>query len=193
MKAKSYARHRRLVTRLLAITAILAVAVSCARDPKPQRASARGIPVNVGTVTQQALPVLLTAIGHALPFETVAVKPQVTGQLVEVAFKEGQEVRKGQVLFRIDPRSYEDALNKSRSMLAQAQAQAAQAEQDEQRTQSLVAQKLAPQEQLDTAHSNTASLQAAVKADEAQVESDQLQLTYCTVISPSTAAPETSR
>ena len=135
-------------------------------------------------MTQQALPVLLTAIGHALPYETVAVKPQVTGQLMEVAFKEGQEVRKEQVLFRIDPRSYEDALNKSKSMLARDQAQAAQAEQDEQRTQSLVAQKLAPQEQLDTAHSNTVSLEAAVKADEAQVESDQLQLTYCTVISP---------
>jgi multidrug efflux system membrane fusion protein len=103
---------------------------------------------------------------------------------VEAAFKEGQEVRKGQVLFRIDPRSYQDALNKSRSVLAQAQAQAAQADQDEQRTQALVAQKLAPQEQLDTAHSNTVSLQAAVKADEAQVESDQLQLTYCTVTSP---------
>ena len=127
---------------------------------------------------------MLTAIGHAVAFETVAMKPQVTGQLVAVAFKEGQEVRTGQVLFRIDPRPYEDALNKSRSMLAQAQAQAAQAVQDEQRTQQLVDQKLAPQEQLDTAHSNTISLQAAVKADEAQVESDQLQLTYCTIVSP---------
>ncbi|MGD0725675.1 MAG: efflux RND transporter periplasmic adaptor subunit [Spirochaetia bacterium] len=179
-----WTRHRKQVTRLLVITAILAVSISCAPDPRPQRAGARAVPVTVGTVTQQNLPVLLTAIGHAVAFETVAVKPQVTGQLVEVAFKEGQEVRKGQVLFRIDPRSYQDALNKSRSVLAQAQAQAAQAGQDEQRTQALVTQKLAPQEQLDTAHSSTVSLQAAVNADEAQVESDQLQLTYCTVISP---------
>ena len=184
MQALSSARHTRHVIRLLVIPAILAVTTSCAPDPKPQRPGARAVPVTVGTVTQQALPVLLTAIGHALPFETVAIKPQVNGQLVDVAFKEGQEVRKGQVLFRIDPRPYEDALNKSRSMLARDQAQAAQAEQDEQRTQSLVDQKLAPQEQLDTAHSNTLSLQAAMKADAAQVESDQLQLTYCTIISP---------
>ena len=184
MQAKFRTWHTPHIMRFISIPAILAVTISCAPGPKPQRAGARAVPVTVGTVTQQALPVLLTAIGHALPFETVAIKPQVNGQLVEVAFKEGQEVRKGQVLFRIDPRSYQDALNKSRSMLARDQAQAAQAEQDEQRTQSLVDQKLAPQEQLDTAHSNTLSLQAAVKADEAQVESDQLQLTYCTVTSP---------
>ncbi len=173
--------------RLLAAAAILAalaVTLSCARDPRTQRAGPRAVPVTVGTVSQQALPVQLTAIGHAVPYETVAIKPQVTGQLVEVAFKEGQEVKKGQVLFRIDPRPYQDALNKSRSMLARDQAQAAQAEQDETRTAALVAQKLAPQEQLDTAHSNTVSLQAAVKADEAQVESDQLGLTYCSVGSP---------
>jgi membrane fusion protein, multidrug efflux system len=174
---------RRLVAAA-AVIAALAVTISCARDPKPQRTGARPVPVTVGTVTQQALPVQLTAIVHAVPFETVAMKPQVTGQLVEVAFKEGQEVKRGQVLFRIDPRPYQDALAKSRSMLARDQAQSAQAEQDEKRTEQLVAQKLAPQEQLDTAHSNTVSLQAAVKADEAQVESDQLQMTYCTVVSP---------
>jgi len=161
-----------------------AVSVSCAPDPKPQRSGARAVPVTVGTVTQQELPVLLTAIGHAAAFEAVSIKPQVTGQLVEVAFKEGQEVGKGQVLFRIDPRPYQDALNKSRSMLARDQAQATQADQDEQRTAQLVSQKLAPQEQLDTAHANTVSLQAAVKADEAQVESDELQLTYCSIVSP---------
>jgi multidrug efflux system membrane fusion protein len=180
-------RHSSQVSRLLAGTVILvalAAMISCAPAPKAQRASTRGVPVNVGTVTQQALPVLLTAIGHAVAYEAVAVKPQVTGQLVEVPFREGQEVKKGQVLFRIDPRPYQDALNKSTSMLAQAQAQAAQAAQDEQRTRQLVTQKLAPQEQLDTAHSNTVSLQAAVKADEAQVASDQLQLTYCTITSP---------
>jgi multidrug efflux system membrane fusion protein len=180
-------RHSSQVSRLLAGTIILvalAAMISCAPDPKAQRAATRGVPVNVGTVTQQALPVLLTAIGHAVAYEAVAVKPQVTGQLVEVPFREGQEVKKGQVLFRIDPRPYQDALNKSTSMLAQAQAQAAQAAQDEQRTRQLVTQKLAPQEQLDTAHSNTVSLQAAVKADEAQVASDQLQLTYCTITSP---------
>jgi membrane fusion protein, multidrug efflux system len=173
--------------RLLASAAVLgalAVAVSCAPDPKPQRPNARPVPVTAGTVTQQALPVQLTAIGHAVAFETVAMKPQVTGQLVEVTYTEGQDVRKGQVLFRIDPRPYQDALNKSRSMLARDQAMEAQAEQDEQRTASLVTQKLAPQEQLDTAHSNTISLQAVVKADEAQVESDQLQLTYCSIVSP---------
>ena len=158
--------------------------VSCGPGRGTQRGPARAVPVTTGTVTQTALPVILSAIGHAVPFETVAMKPQVTGQLVAVTFKEGQEVRRGQVLFRIDPRPYQDALNKSRSMLAQGQAQAAQAAQDEQRTQQLVEQKLAPQEQLDTAHSNTVSLQAAVKADEAQVESDQLQLTYCTIVSP---------
>jgi membrane fusion protein, multidrug efflux system len=173
--------------RLLASAAVLgalSVAVSCAPDPRPQRPNARPVPVTAGTVTQQALPVQLTAIGHAVAFETVAMKPQVTGQLVEVTYKEGQDVRKGQVLFRIDPRPYQDALNKSRSMLARDQAMEAQAEQDEQRTASLVTQKLAPQEQLDTAHSNTISLQAVVKADEAQVESDQLQLTYCSIVSP---------
>jgi multidrug efflux system membrane fusion protein len=183
----SSVRHSSKVSRVLAgaaVLVVLAATISCRPDPKPQRAGARGVPVTVGSVTQQSLPVLLTAIGHAVAYEAVSVKPQVTGQLVEVAFKEGLEVRKGQVLFRIDPRPYQDALNKSKAMLARDQAQTSQAEQDEQRTAQLVAQKLTPQEQLDTAHSNTLSLQAAAKADEAQVASDQLQLTYCTVTSP---------
>jgi membrane fusion protein, multidrug efflux system len=186
MMMKSRLEKSVSVLRLLAAAAVLgalAVSLSCAPAPRA-RPNARPVPVTVGTVIQQALPLQLGAIGHAVAFETVAMKPQVTGQLVEVEFKEGQEVHKGQVLFRIDSRPYQDALNKSKSMLARDQAQAAQAEQDEQRTAQLVTQKLAPQEQLDTAHSNTISLQAAVKADEAQVESDQLQLTYCSIVSP---------
>jgi multidrug efflux system membrane fusion protein len=140
--------------------------------------------VTVDTVASKDFPIQIVAIGHAESYQSAAVKPQVEGQLVSVLFTPGQEVRMGDALFKIDPRSYQAALDKSEAMLAKDQALEALAANDEAKTRSLVQGGFATTEQLDTAHANAVSLQSQLKADEAQVEYDRLQLAYCTITAP---------
>src|SRR5262245_7842275 len=83
-----------------------------ANEPKSGR-GAGAVPVTVASVQQLTVPFRLQAIGNVEAFSTVAVKARVDGQIVEVGFKEGEEVKKGQVLFKIDPRPFEAALRQA--------------------------------------------------------------------------------
>ncbi len=176
------ARARR--AGLLTALTVFFVCVACSPGRKQGGAVARSVPVTVETAEKKEFPVQLTAIGHAESYQSVAVKPQVAGQLVSVRFTPGQNVAKGQLLFEIDSRAYEAALAKSQAMLAKDQALAAQAAKDESKARDLVQKGLSAQEDLDTAHANAASLQSQAKADEAQVENDRLQLDYCGITAP---------
>lgn len=170
----------------LALLAAFSLATSCSagRVQGGPAARARSVPVTVDTVASKDFPIQIVAIGHAESYQSAAVKPQVEGQLVSVLFTPGQEVRMGDALFKIDPRSYQAALDKSEAMLAKDQALEALAANDEAKTRSLVQGGFATTEQLDTAHANAVSLQSQLKADEAQVEYDRLQLAYCTITAP---------
>jgi len=165
----------------LGLAALLA---ACAPAPSSQKPAVRAVPVDAVKAVAKAVPVQLDAIGHAVAIQSVTVKPQVSGQLQQVLFKEGQEVRKGDVLFKIDPLPYQETLNKSEATLAKDKALADQAVSDEQKYAELLKKNFASQEQYDQFHSNAVSLQNQVKADEAQVNNDRLQLDYCTIASP---------
>ena len=93
---------------------------------------AEAVPVTVGTVARQAVPLEISAIGNVQPFTTVAITARVGGQLERVGFREGQDVRKGDVLFEIDRRPYEAALDQARANLERDRARATKAEQDRQ-------------------------------------------------------------
>jgi multidrug efflux system membrane fusion protein len=116
--------------------------------------------------------------------QTVVVRPQVGGLLRTVRFREGQEVARGDVLFEIDPRPYQQALARSEAMLAKDSALSAQAAEDEKKAEGLVGKGVAAKEQLDVARANALALESQVKADTAQVEADQLNLSNCTILSP---------
>jgi membrane fusion protein, multidrug efflux system len=177
--------------------------------PKMDKAPAA---VHVAAVEQRAIPDQITTFGAVEALSTISVRAQIGGELIEVCFKEGDTVEAGQVLFRIDPRPYEVALQqaeanlaKSKALVEQAKAasakdrtQADNAQQELKRNEKLLPQKMISQEEFDRSRTTALALQEAVSADEATVrsaiesirsaeaaiEDAKLRLEYCTIHSP---------
>jgi len=167
---------------LVGLAAALLSACSEGKSEQPKVREA--VPVVVGEVAQKTLPVEIHAIGNVEAYSTVSIKARVGGDLTRVHFKEGQEVRKGDLLFQIDPRPYEAALAEAKAKLAKDIALARKAEEDARRYAALIEKQVVSQEQYDQVRANRASLDAAVKADEAAVESARLQVSYCSIYAP---------
>jgi multidrug efflux system membrane fusion protein len=165
--------------------ALVAAAGACAKKQPPPRVE--GVPVTVGTVARQDVPLEVRANGHVDPYSTVAIKARVGGQVTRVGFREGQNVHQGDVLFQIDSRPYASALAQAQAQLERDRAIAKKAEQDVQRYAELVAKDYVTKEQYDAVGSNVAAALATVKADEAAVENARLNLSYCTVAAPLSA------
>lgn len=141
-------------------------------------------PVTVGKVIRKTVPVEVRAIGNVQAFSTVAVKSRIAGQLFQVGFQEGQDVRKGDLLFTIDPRPYQGALKQAEANLARDQFQAKNAEADAARYESLFKQGIIARQQFDQSRSSADALRAQAAADEAALSGAQLQLGYTTIYSP---------
>lgn len=138
---------------------------------KPERPAARGaVPVTVATVLQKTVPVLVRAIGAVEAYSTIVVKSQVEGELMCVHFKEGQDVKKGDPLFAIDPRPFEAALKQVEANLARDTAQAKNAEVDARRYAELLRRRLVAQADYDQQRTNAHALQAAVRVDQAAMD-----------------------
>jgi membrane fusion protein, multidrug efflux system len=142
------------------------------------------VPVTVAQVAEKSVPLNIEAIGSVLPYRTVSLEPQVTGQLMSVHFQEGQDVKKGALLFSIDPAPFRAALDQALGKLAHDKAQAANSTVSAQRGERLFAEKVISREQVDLAQATAQEDQAAVRTDEAAVEYARLQLGYCSVYSP---------
>ncbi|MDN5874742.1 MAG: efflux RND transporter periplasmic adaptor subunit [Sinobacteraceae bacterium] len=142
------------------------------------------LPVDVAPVSRRDLPVYLNGLGTVQAYNTVTVRPQVGGQLVSVDFDEGDEVRKGQLLARIDPRTYQAALDQAKAKLAQDQAQLQSAQMDLSRFQKLAPQGYVSGQQLDQQKQLVAQHRAAVAADRAAIKSAAVQLSYTRITSP---------
>lgn len=147
-------------------------------------AEARPVPVVITTAANRDVPVFLDGLGNAVPLVTVTVHPQVDGPLTEVAFKEGQTVKKGDLLARIDPRPFAIAVHQAQAALARDQAQFKNAQVNATRYTALHDQGLATQEQLDDQRATADQLAGTIKSDQAQIESAALNLTYTEVRSP---------
>src|ERR1043166_8540762 len=145
-------------------------------------------PVPVGTtkVEKGDIPVTLTALGTVTPLAMVTVKTQINGQLTEVAFQEGQMVKKGDFLAQIDPRPYQVALAQAEAQLAKDQAALKNAQVDLQRYKTLVAQNSIARQTLDTQAATVQQQTAVVQADQAQIDTQKLNLTYCRIVAPVT-------
>jgi multidrug efflux system membrane fusion protein len=154
-----------------------------AQETKAAKA-APDIPVSVATVAQQSIPVRIQAIGNVEAYATVALKARVDGQIVEVNFKEGQEVRKGATLFKIDPRPFEATLRQAEANLLRDTAQKDQTRSQERRYQELLEKNFVSKEAYAQFRTNADSAEASALASKAAVENARLQLEYCTIHSP---------
>jgi membrane fusion protein, multidrug efflux system len=144
------------------------------------------VPVALVPVEKGDMPVTLSQLGTVTPLAMVTVKTQISGYLMQVAFQEGQMVKKGDFLAQIDPRPYQVALEQAQAQLAKDQALLKNAQLDLQRYNTLVAQNSIAKQTRDTQVSLVAQYEATVKADQAQIDAQKLNLTYCRIVSPVT-------
>lgn len=142
------------------------------------------VPVSVATVVQESIPIQLQAIGNVEAYQTVAVKARVDGQIVAVNFKEGQAVKKGETLFRIDPRPYEAALRQAEANALRDRAARDQARSQEKRYQELLQKNFVSKEAYAQFRTNAETAEATAKASQAGLENARLNLEYCTILSP---------
>lgn len=144
----------------------------------------KGVPVTVGSAVKKDFPVQVRGIGTVEAYSTVTVKTLVAGQITRVAFKEGQDVRKGDLLFEIDPVPFEAALKAAEATLARDAALKENAVKESARYALLIEKDLVPRQQYDQVAANLAALEATVKADAALVEQSRVRLGYCFIRSP---------
>jgi membrane fusion protein, multidrug efflux system len=189
-KLKQAASRRRYFAGALIVAAIAAALIYVFAWPVPapkrfNRFAAEGpVPVLMATVSRADVPVYLDAVGTTRPLNTVTVRPQVDGKLIEVDFKEGQDVKKGDVLARIDPAIYKAQLDQVVAKKAQDQAQLANAKNDLARYEKLAVTNAINKQQADTQKALVAQFTALVQADQAAIENAQAMLGYTTVTAP---------
>ena len=181
---------RKLVIGLLGFAVIAGggfAAVELIRGTKaaPQKA-APAVPVSVATVVRKAVPVNLTAVGNVEPYTSVALKARVDGQILSVAFKEGDEVKKDALLVEIDPRPFQVALSQAQANLKKDQALLDHAIEQEARYKDLLEKKFISPDAYDQVRTNRDAAAATVAADQAAIQSARLSLEYCTIRSPVT-------
>lgn len=185
-KSRLLIRSWVMVSALLLFALVLA---SCSgNDPKPGSARAnvaQAVPVSVATVERRDMPYYLTGLGSAQAFYTDSIKTRVDGELVQVNFKEGQYVNKGDLLVVIDPRPYQVALEQAQATLFKDQAALRDAKLNYERYKGLLQNSGAmSQQQVDTQQATADQLEGAVRTDQAAVDNARLNLTYCHITSP---------
>ncbi|MDB5811298.1 MAG: hypothetical protein JWN94_3420 [Betaproteobacteria bacterium] len=142
------------------------------------------VSVRVVEVAPQPMPVIIDAVGSVESEHSVAVRPQINGVLEAVMFKEGEYVKQGQPLFRIDPRSTQATVDQAKAAVARDQAQLAQAKEQEGRLRPLVQKDYITKNEYDVAATAVKSLEATVGSSRAQLEQAQLQLSYAQITAP---------
>ncbi len=178
--------------KTLAIAAVLALAVGvptvrhlfvdeATAAPKPE---VRAVPVRAAAVKQEALPIALNGIGTVLAAQSVTLHSRIDGQLDAVYFKEGQDVRAGELLVKLDDRVLAAQVQQAEAQRARDEAQLANAEADLQRYQGLVKDAAATQQQLDTQLALVRQLQATVRNDAAALNAARVQLGFTRITAP---------
>jgi multidrug efflux system membrane fusion protein len=174
---------RRELSAALAVVVLALAAAGCSPPPQPQKEAPPG-PVRTALVAQQTVPVTRTGVGNVMPVMSVTAHTRVDGQLDSVAFKEGQNVKAGQVLARIDPRPYQAQLDQSLAQKAKDEAALANAQADLARYDELIKEDAVTRQTLDTQRALVGQLQAAVQTDEAQIQLARVNLSYTTISAP---------
>ncbi|MEN6338268.1 MAG: efflux RND transporter periplasmic adaptor subunit, partial [Phycisphaerales bacterium] len=167
--------------------------LSCSRSPtgdekqkNPAAAGPPAVPVTVQAAEEKTVPVQVQAVGRVLAYAVVSVLSRVDGLVTDVHFEDGQYVQVGDPLFTLDSEPYEAQLRQARANVAKDQANLENARREMERNKSVVEKGYVSREQYDQAVASANALAATVKADQAAVESAQLQVQYCRINSPIT-------
>ncbi|HEX3927931.1 MAG TPA: efflux RND transporter periplasmic adaptor subunit [Gemmatimonadales bacterium] len=161
----------------------LLLIVACAKKSTPPPPT---FPVSVAQVRRADVPVTLAATGTVEPIRTASVQSQVNGLLMHVRFREGDDVKEGQILFEIDPRAFQATLDQAQANVARDQASWESAQRDVQRDTVLVAKEYVTQQQLDQARATANALAGTIRGDSAAIEQARLNLQFATIRAPIT-------
>ncbi len=178
-------------SRLLPASIAAIVIAGCGRGTAATQKGPRAVAVRAAAAVEKDVPIEVRAVGRIVSNQSVAIRAQVSGQIVRVHFTEGQSVRKGDLLVEIDRRPYLAAFAEAKARLAQDRARAENARSDAARYAGLVEKEYVTQQQNDAAKANASALEATVAADVAAVQRNELNLSYCSIRAP--AAGRTGR
>jgi len=178
-------RSKALALAVVAVSAAFAMTFLSRSEGTPQREKQEPlVSVKVAAAVRKTVPVQLQAVGTVEAYATVSVKSRIDGELMKVHFREGQDVKKGDPLFTIDPRPYEVALREAQARLERDAALADKAELDTRRYAELVAKNYVSSDKYEQYRANFEALRASVAADRASVDRARLQLEYCHIKAP---------
>jgi membrane fusion protein, multidrug efflux system len=159
-------------------------AVSAQTAPAGRGGSNNAVPVAVGKVLRKTMPLDLRVIGAVEPASSVEIRAQITGQLTSVGFKEGDDIKQGDVIFTLDRRPLEATLKQAEANLQRDIAQSANAEVQANRLSDLAQRGIVSRDQLDTSKATAAALAGTIAADRAAVENARIQIQYATIAAP---------
>lgn len=171
------------VVTLSLITCLGLISFGCSRQSEGRRPPPV-IPVVAGTAIKQTVPVEINAIGTATPFSAITVRSKVAGEITHVHFKEGQDVKKGDMLFQVDCRDVVATLRQAEANLTKSLALFRNAEEDAARYKRLVEKGYVAKQQYDQARTGAESAAGVVEADRALVQNIKVRLGYCSISSP---------
>jgi multidrug efflux system membrane fusion protein len=183
INTKPSGMFRICLSNLLTVGIAVIMLAACSGNAENNHAP-EAAPVTVNTALKKDVPVVLKAIGTVEPHNTVAVRARVAGEITRIAFKEGQDVSQGDVLFTIDPRPYQATLEGALADLDRDNAKLKSAKEDVRRYAELVKKDYVTSQAYDQTIANADALKATVAADRAAVQSARVNLDYCTVRAP---------
>jgi multidrug efflux system membrane fusion protein len=183
--ASCFRHNPRVAALALACIALISL-TSCSPKESNLRAvvPSLAVPVVVAPVVQKTVPVEIRAIGNVEAYSAVSVKPQVGGEVEKAYFKEGQDVKEGDLLFTLDPAPYQATLQQLEANMARDKAQLENARAQAERYTKLFQEGIVSKEQYDSFRTNADALAAAVLADQAAIERAKIDLAYCSIPSP---------
>ena len=186
MTLSTYSRPRALIGGVCCVVALIALAIfsRSAQADKPAAPAGPAVLVTSVLVQSQTVPLYQTGVGSVTAAQSVTVKARIDGQLDKIGFAEGQDVKAGQLLAQLDPRSLQAQLAQAQAQKARDAALLGNARTDLQRYTTLVAQDAATTQQLETQRALVAQLEAAQLTDDAQINFAQVQLSFTKITAP---------
>lgn len=187
----SYRSNAFVVTQvgiLCTLLALFSMTLGCSNAASPKQnahaAGPRAVSVAVAPVVKQDVPVYLSGLGSVTAFNTANIKSRVDGQIMKVNFREGQDVRQGDLLIEIDSRPYQVQVEQMQAQLFRDQAQLRDAKLNLERYTALIPSGSIAQQQVDTQKALVDQLDGTVRNDQAQIDSAKLNITYCHITAP---------